>query len=756
MVFLFTITVFLSAGLLFSVQPMVAKTLLPIFGGGSSVWTTCMLFYQTVLLIGYLYAHVLLTRFSKRAQIGIHAVVLVSALVVGVMIDTPVAPSAGSDFPVPWLLGQLALVSGLPFFAISSAGPLIQGWFSKTGHTRAHDPYFLYAASNAGSLIGLLAYPFVIEPGLGLDEQRHWWLIGLGVFAVMALWGASLTRSANAKGSEKIKAKGKVDEQAVEEQVTWKRRGLWVFLAFVPSSMLLGVTSFITTDVASFPLLWVIPLALYLVTMIIAFAANAEKLVKDAARPMLVAVIASLVLLILGQQSGAGAPLIWVLLIQLLLLTVVGVYAHGRLAADRPHAGRLTEFYLMMSIGGALGGVFNGFVAPLVFPDAYEYHLALIAAVATIPALADAKKRLRMRWTMPLVTVVYLGFVFLFRKYADVIVPGWSDNEMLAQGAILGLLIAGPSVLMYMSWRDGIACSLTLAALLIAVIVQDLSNPLVIHRSRTFYGLHTVINRLDFYEDQVVQVHKLKHGTTSHGMQIVGAEFRKLPLSYYHNDGPVGKYFIRLIEADPKARRMAFIGLGSGAMAAYGRPGDEITFFEIDPEIVRIAQDPELFTFLADSQAEIDIVIGDGRLNLDRSEQSGEPEFDVVLVDAFSSDAIPMHLLTVEAMELYFERLTTDGVLVLHISNRHLELAPVCYALGEAVGAYTLLGREILDAEVSERTNRESSVWVVMTRDRPSAELALKAGFRVIAGDEEPMDPWTDQSSNILEVFLFE
>ncbi len=749
MVKLFTITVFLSAALLFAVQPMVAKTMLPIFGGGSSVWTTSMLFYQITLLLGYIYAHVLMTRFSKRVQISVHLSLLAAAIMAGVLFAAPVAPADGSRFPVPYLLGQLALVSGLPFFAISSAGPLLQGWFARTGHSRAHDPYFLYAASNAGSLIGLLGYPFVIEPSLALDDQREVWLIGLGLFSMLAIGAAMFARSGSLPEQA---ARGKPDAAPI----SWRQRGRWVFLAFVPSSMLLGVTSYITTDIASFPLLWVIPLAVYLLTMIAAFSFNAKKLEDRTARPMLVTIIAALVLLILGEQSMSGAPILWVVLIQLILLAGVGVFSHARLAADRPPASKLTEFFLMMSLGGALGGVLNGFVAPLVFNGPFEYHLALIAAAATLPAVLERKKRIRIRWMMPLLALGYIGAIALTMTRLSMMM----DNMQLFFGLSTALLIAGPAVMMYMSWRDGIAASMVIAVLLGAVVLDDSINPAITHRTRTFYGVHTTTNALSLYHNESVRIHELYHGTTRHGMQIVEpAELRSIPLSYYHPDAPAGRLVGKILEEHPSPMRMGFVGLGSGAMAAYPRENDEVVFFEIDPEVARIANDPAIFTYLQDSPSDIEVRIVDGRIGLERSHADGEPAFDLLMIDAFSSDSIPVHLLTLEAMEVYFQRLSNDGVLLLHISNRNLDLKPLCNALGKEMekryGVYALLGYEYLDDVVVEYTKRDSSIWVMMTKDRDRAQRALHAKFGLFPEDIKQMKPWTDQSSDILDILLW-
>ena len=750
MVALFTFTVFLSAALLFAVQPMVAKSLLPIFGGGSSVWTTCMLFYQSVLLLGYLYAHVLLTRLTRRWQITIHTLVLGSAVVAGVLIDAPAAPPGGSSFPVPWLLGQLLLVSGLPFFAIASAGPLLQGWFARTDHPRAHNPYFLYAASNAGSLIGLLAYPLVIERSFGLSQQRSNWLMGLAVFSVLAVFAAMQSRRSATPQTQD-------GTESAEAPICWKQRGLWVFLAFVPSSMLLGVTSYITTDIAAFPLLWVIPLAIYLLTMIIAFSCRMDGLVKWGGRPMLLVLMAAMVLLVLGEDQHAGAPLVWNLAIQLALLAAVGMYAHGRLAMLKPNASRLTEYYLMLSVGGALGGVFIGVVAPLVFVGPFEYHLALVAAAATLPTINEAGRRNRLRIVMPTIALGCILLVVIARGFSEM-----NTDEGLGAGVLLAGIVVGPAVLMYMSWKDGIACASVLAVLLGSLVVRDLSDPTVVHRARTFYGIHEVLETQTRFRDRgtdaVSTLHTLMHGTTTHGVQMMDGPLVMLPLTYYHYDGPVGRLFVQMENAEDGAqpRGVGLIGLGSGAMAAYGRPGDVFLFFEIDPAVAQIATDPTLFAYLSDSAADVQIRLGDGRVGLERSAMAGEPGFDLLVIDAFSSDAIPAHLLTVEAMAVYADRLNQGGMILMHITNRHLDLLPICFALGQQAGMRTMVCEDFLGRQRAAESKRYDSTWIVMTNEPASIRQAGNAGFVEILSVPDPKRAWTDQSSNILDILRTE
>lgn len=791
MVVLFTLTVFLSAGLLFAIQPMIAKSLLPIFGGGSSVWTTCMLFYQTLLLLGYLYAHVLMTKFGRRSQMAIHASLLIVALGIGVMFDTPEAPPNASTFPVPWLILQLLLVSGLPFFAISSAGPLIQGWFARTGHHRAHDPYFLYAASNAGSLIGLLAYPIVFEPNIGLINQRKFWLIGFGVFIVLAMFAASKTQKPIKETPKQVKRRLKEEArgtmvspnpeleqsgQQLDRPITWKRRFYWIYLAFIPSTMLLGVTTYITTDVVSLPLLWVLPLVLYLITMIIAFGSRVERAVKDFTRPMVMLIIGAMILLMANEMHAEGA-MIYVILIELLLLTTIGIVCHGRLAMDRPPAKDLTEFFLLMSVGGAMGGMFNGIIAPLLFSSNLEYPIALVFAASVLPWSKDLvglgpqkaqRIKLFRRVGLPTISVVYLLVVGFFGVEISQGIDKlfWSGPSVHSQVnmTMVALLTAGPAILVYLAWKDGLACCITLLLPMAAIQYNAVTNTDSVYRARTFYGIHEVTRQLldDTVSGDLVPIHVIHHGTTMHGIQYLDPDLELEPLGYYHFNGPCGQIMRTIKSMRPGGARIGIMGLGSGAIAAHGRAQDQIVFFEIDPEVEAIARDTELFTYLEKAPADIEVRLGDARKLIEESQESGEEKFDLLHADAFTSDSIPVHLLTVEAINLYFDRLTPDGMVVLHISNRYLDLMPLVYELAKNTtgtedypdGIPPFLSDENLeDIPDEEELYHFPSRWVVLTRDVGTGQRLLDAGMEIyIIEDEDRVKLWTDDFSNIISL----
>ncbi len=731
----FTVAIFAAAALLFGVQPMVAKALLPGFGGGSSVWTTCMLFFQCLLIAGYLYAH-LLMRLGKPAQIIIHGVIIVSAFAVGWLFDEPTPPPGVSEFPVLWLLGQLFLIAGLPYFAVSSAGPLIQGWFARTGHPRAKDPYFLYAASNAGSFAGLLAYPFVIEPRLGLDQQRWVWLTLFGVFGVLA--GGCIAMTRRAAGDAHA---GRAKEAS--SPASWSERLGWVFLAFVPSSMLLAVTTHLTTEVASFPLLWVIPLGVYLLTMIAAFSRAGPILARFGARPMIVAIIAAWVLLVAWDRVSLSVPVGVNIAVQLGLLLSVGQYAHARMAQARPHASRLTEFYLLISIGGALGGLFNGIVAPLVFDGVHEYHTTLVLALFVLPAAVRSTQRTEARYWL-----------------ARLLIPAASLAILLVTMRVIGrvpdptarvAIAAGPAALLvYMGWRDRIAAGGALLFPMLALVVGSAGSG-VEHRERTFFGVHEVVR----FESGDRVFRRLIHGTTLHGLEMIeGPGPAGVPLGYYHPRGPLGGLFTMLHADHPGGMRAGLVGLGTGAIAAYSRPADAFTFYEIDPAVSRIASDPRYFTFVDSADGRVDIRLGDGRLLLEQENSAARDRFDLLVIDAFSSDAIPTHLLTLEAMRVYRGRIREDGIVAVHISNRHLDLSGLLLGAGRAAGWTVLINEDGVDQEYTDRTGHFSSTWIAMTGSTERAAGLRRRGFVPFERPDAP-EPWTDQRSDLLGVWGF-
>jgi SAM-dependent methyltransferase len=662
MVALYSVTIGLSAALVFVVQPMFARFILPLAGGTPSVWAAAMVFFTTTLLLGYLYAHWSIRRLGARRQAVVHLAVAAIPLV-----TLPVAlpawdPPTGST-PVWWVLGVLAAGVGLPFFVVTTTAPLLQRWVAATDHPDAADPYFLYRTSNAGSLLGLLAYPFLIEPELGLRDQARLWSLGYVAFLVL-LGGCVLAlRRAGEPRAQVLEATG--------PGPAGLQRVRWVGIAFIPSSLMLGVTSFVSVDLAPIPLLWVVPLALYLLSFVIAFSPGARWLVVGAGYLLLIGVVT--LALVVGLEDRT--PLAAMFSLHLGVFFVAAIVCHGRLAAERPHPSHLTTFYVCLAVGGALGAVFNGVAAPVAFDRLTEYPVALVLACLLIPGV-----RLPGRFGLrPAVPVVVAGVVA--------------------------------------------------AALLVRPVLSDGDT---IHRERSFFGTRFVELKGD--------TRRLLHGTTLHGAQSLNPELRLTPLTYYHPTGPLGQLVDTL-----RPRRAAMVGLGVGASACLQRRGDRWTFFEIDPAVLSLARDSGLFTYLRDCPGRRDFVLGDARLTLERRPAG---EFDLIALDAFTSDAIPVHLLTREAVAAYVSRLAPEGVLAFHISNRYLDLEPV---LGNVAAALRLACRSQIDVEVSDGTpGKRASHWMVITRR--AEHLGEEADWPWLPCDTSRDRVWTDDYSNVLQV----
>ena len=725
---LYTLTLFVSAALLFLVQPMIARMLLPLFGGTPAVWNTCMVFFQALLLAGYGYAHVATARLGSRRQAMLHLAVLLLPLAV-LPLTVPTGWSLpNTGHPVAWLLGLLLVTVGLPFFVVSTSGPLMQRWFADSGHPAASDPYFLYAASNSGSMLALLAYPFLLEPNLTLAAQGRVWAAGYGLLVLLtAACGAALLRAPAPKDAKAIG----VGPDPATPPVTSRRRLRWVLLAFVPSSLLLGVTNFITTNVAPVPLLWVLPLALYLATFILAFARS--RVLPPGVLFRWLPLAALLVVFVLLDE-GTELPVGVLAGVHLFGLFWVATTCHCLLAGDRPPAGRLTEFYLWLSAGGVLGGLFNALVAPVFFAGPWEYPLVLVLACVLRPAPPWSARPGWWDLALPAgLGALTAGLVLSAKAY------GLPPGE-LAVGVMFGL----PAVLCYTFVDRPVRFALGLGALLLAAgLFRDVHGT-VLYRTRSFFGIHRVTL------DPSGAFHMLVHGNTVHGQQSVDPARRGEPLTYYHRTGPAGRVFAAL-RGDERLWRVALVGLGAGALACYGEEGQEWTYYEIDPAVERIARDGRLFTFLSDAErrgVRLGVVPGDARLTLARR---GEP-CGVLVVDAFSSDAIPVHLLTREALRVYLGRLRDDGVLAFNISNRYLDLEPVLAGLARDAGLECFVCEDLVVRDDEKRGGKAPSIWAVMARRRGHLAKVLADGRWQPARPRAGMAVWSDDFSNLFGV----
>jgi spermidine synthase len=712
---LYAATLFTSALLLFWIQPLVAKMMLPLLGGAPAVWNTAMMVFQLLLLAGYGYAHLLTSRVRPARQPWVHGAVVLAALAVLPVAIGDAQPAADAS-PILWLALRLLASVGLPFFALSASAPLLQSWFARTGHQGADDPYFLYGASNLGSLLALVAFPLLLEPWLTLGAQSRLWMAVYGVMLV--LLGACALSVA---GGAQVEAPSL--PTTPRATVPLRARLHWVALAFVPSSLLLGVTTFITTDVAAAPLLWVVPLALYLLSFVLAFAR------RPPVRPSLLA---------LGQAVGTSVlVLMFVLPAKPLAATMVLHYAtffitallcHATLAARRPAAEGLTSFYFCMSLGGALGGIFNALLAPLLFSSSYEYPLMLVLACLLRPAVTRARRGL-VDLAAPLALLV--GVLALIRF--------WADLAALSPAALGAAVLAVPAAVFALSGR-ALRFALAVAAVL-APVVATRSVEGVIYQERSFFG----VNRVKL--DQESGTVDLMHGTTVHGAEFLDRARWHEPLSYYAREGPIGQLFAAWREVQPGPRQIAVVGLGTGALACYAHPSDGWTFYEIDPAVEHIARDTRFFHYLETCGIGAKVVLGDGRLSL----RAASRRYDALILDAFSSDAIPLHLLTREAVQLYFDHVADGGLVVLHISNKHLELAPMVKALARDLG---LAERHELyvpppDAAVSAVSMSE---WVVLARREADVAFLGAAPLWTEDGSSRVVRPWTDDFSNILGV----
>ena len=746
MLALYSLTLFLSATLLFTVEPMVGKMLLPRCGGTPSVWNACMVFFQTALLLGYGYTHVTTHFLGVRRQAAIHLlVILLPLFVLPVLfrVDSAPPPEANPSF---WLLGQLTLVVGLPFFVLSTTAPLLQKWFAGIGHAASRDPYFLYSTSNAGSLLALLAYPFLIEPNIGLLSQTTLWHAGYIALAVLilccaiVLWrasGTALPRTANAE-----QPITESPSSAPSMPLTFRRRSMWVLLAFVPSSLMLGATTHIATDIASVPLLWVIPLALYLLTFILVFAR------KPLIPQSLMITAMAFGVLLMPLLSLEILPKFWMVVpSHLLMFFIIAMVCHGEMARTRPGARHLTEFYLWMSLGGVLGGLFNSLAAPQLFGSVrmfnavVEYPLMIVAACFLMPGRENAKPRrafdhFDFAWLINL--IVAIGVCVGFSAMIECMKWASPLNRFVIIATLYGL----PGILCFSFKGRPVRFALGVAMLFLLVDYTSRANSgndLLVERN--FFG----VNRVRLENDRF---HELVNGNTIHGMQQMLPQPSCEPLGYYCRSGPLGDVF-EAFSGQMFKRRVAVIGLGTGCMAAYLQSGRQFTFYEIDPAIVAIAADPRLFTNLQDCRGKYDIVLGDARLQLAKA---ADGEFDAIVLDAFSSDSIPIHLLTQEALNLYLSKLKAGGVLVLHISNRYLNLEPTLGRLAAANGLICLSRTDIDVGKEEQENGKRPSQYLVMARQaRDLGRLAENARWTRVEPSGN-VRVWTDDYSNIFSV----
>lgn len=742
---LFAITIFTGAALLFLVQPMMAKHVLPLLGGSPAVWNTCMVFFQGLLLAGYAYAHASVRALGVRRQVVLHLAV---ASVPGLLwvlgwapIEAPTGKALGEGHtsPVVWLLLMLAVCVGPAFFVLSTCATLMQRWFAGLGHRTSPDPYFLYAASNAGSMLALLAYPLLVEPRLSLSGQRTWWSAGYVVLLGLTAACAAVT----------LRRTREVARVEPGPPPTMRQRAMWVALAAAPSSLLIAVTQYLSTDIAAAPLLWVVPLALYLLTFILAFSRRWGVPLRVSDRTLPVLAVSLAVIVLLARHD----PIWLIVVLNLAALFFGGTMCHGRLAAMRPPAGHLTDFYLCLAIGGVLGGLFNAVVAPVLFDWLAEYPIALAAVCMLRTGSADRPAKdpatpvaARERWAglaRGLAAASIPAALLGVAHWVAPMVRGIASEEYREYWRNV-LLVGVPVTACYMLVRSPVRFGAALGAVLLLDATIELRRNEA--QVRTFFGVYAAYYTAT---PKGVGIIELRHGTTLHGARWVDDRFRSEPLVYYHRRGPIGDVF-RAWGHTELFDRVALVGLGTGSIASYGRPGQTLRFFEIDPAVVKLATQGGLFHFIGDSKAVCEFVIGDARLSLAKEPDAS---FGAIVLDAFSSDAVPVHLLTREALGVYLSKLRPGGVLALHVSNRYLDLERVVAGVAGAHALAGLIRDDSVPDEESKQSLHWSSTWIVLARNKADLtpllaqrgwhELPMKSTGRV----------WTDDYSSVLGVF---
>ena len=695
-----------------------------------------MVFYQAALLAGYAYANVSAQRLvARRHAIAQLALLLIHLAVLPISLPAGWTPPVDRN-PIPWLFLILAVAIGLPFFALATITPGLQKWFANTKHHLAGDPYFLYAASNAGSMIGLLSYPILIEPNLGLRAQSRFWAYVYGLLVILmgacavVLWRSSATLGQNSNQGSPPRVTDSFSVSKDGASPTLALRLRWIALAFAPASLMLGVTTALTTEIPPIPMFWVAPLAVYLLSFILVFAKKQIVPHAQMVERLPFLVLASLITVVSKTALPVGIEIV----LNLSTLFVAAMVCHGELAKSRPPAEHLTGFYLWMSLGGVLGGIFNAIVAPLAFHTVVEFPLALILAALLRPNIDLDTRKSRARWLdfiLPFILAVWMvGLVAILQR------------SRLKPGQLLHyLLLLAPAMLFCLSFaKRPLRFALGVGVLLFASSFYTGPYGHILHTERSFFGVYRIA------DDEAGKYRQLFHGSTSHGMQSLASANRLEPLSYFTRSGPIGHVFDAFSGTDI-LKHVAIIGLGAGSLACYGKPGQQFTFYEIDPLVERIARDTRYFTFLRDCPPGVDVILGDARLSLNKAPRQG---YGLIIVDAFGSDAIPVHLLTREAINLYLSKLTDNGVLVFHISNRYLNLQSVLGAVAKDAGLTCLAEDDTKFTETDIRNGKFPSHWVVMARKKSDLGILARDPRWAVVAARPGARIWRDDYSSVL------
>lgn len=734
MVLVYTFTIFLSAALMFMVQPMIGKMILPTLGGAPAVWNTCLVFFQALLLGGYLYAHFSIKWLGHRIQSCVHIAVLLATLGwliwrwgqnSGTPFSIPTDQRIFSDTtqdPTLQLLVLLVTLIGLPFFVISTSAPLLQSWFSKTDHPNASNPFFLYAASNLGSMISLITYPFLINKYFSLTEQGQVWTQGFAglvvgcILCVVILW----------KRPSRVESPSMVHDSAPKTAgPSYSAVMTWIVLSFIPSSLLIGETTFLASEVLSHPLLWVITLALYLSTFIIVFS---DKPIISHAMALRMTPLASILLVIVvaGKSNEPTWLVVGVHIVSFFLLALI---SHGELAKRKPEASHLTSYYLWMSFGGVLGGSFNSLLAPVLFKyiGLVEYPLGLIASLLVL-GVAGGTLRKSGDW-------VFAGGIAAIASVLLFVLP---RDEAILSNLIYGI----PAILLLPMARNLPRFALGAAALILIGALDTGVNGRTLFLERNFYGV------LKVTYDPTRNANLIIHGNTLHSIQSRDPADALFPTGYFYSDGPMSTVFDHAVARG--YGQIAVAGLGAGGVACYAHPGQHWTYYEIDPAMKRVAEDPEYFTFLKECYPEngatYEVKLGDARM-----EMAMEPneKFDLIVLNAFSSSSPPLHLLTEEAVGVYLSKLKPEGILAFNASNRHLELEPALAAIAKSKGLAFLNAKDVIKSVEEKKRGKMNSSICLMVRSEALLE-PFSGDSRWTGTPDKLPRVWTDQYTDIL------
>jgi len=753
----FAVTIFLSAFLLFQVQLLVAKYLLPWFGGAPAVWTTSMLFFQMLLLAGYFYAHRVSARLSQQAQSKLQIALLVVTLVLMVTLavrwGSPITPGPAwrpedSGRPITELLQVLFVSLGLPFFLLATTSPLLQRWLASQEGEANTGIYRLYAVSNLGSLLGLITYPFLVEPNLRIMTQARLWTLGFFVYAALtAICAWHVRRNAPATP----------EPAAATAPLSWHDRIFWFALSMCGSLSLISTTSLVSEDMGVVPMLWVLPLTLYLLTFILCF--SGLPLYRRAYFYPGLAI--TLVMAVLGLYRGAYLSAYAQIYVFCFSMFVICMVCHGELARSVPSPSRLTSFYLTTAAGGAAGGIFTGLIAPITFNGFYEYHVMLVmSALLVLWAMFrddDPWLRRPNLW-LPFAIVWIVALVPVYLQHV-----GWATIEESAMRWVQGVVIGLPVFIGLLIWlesrmnipaapgmwftRSGLVFTVAFLALMLYVETTAERGKLLI-QSRSFYGVLKVRERNP--ESREFRYYELLHGRILHGMQLQADEHRHTLTTYYTKGSGLGMAMMNHPRRKAGPIRIGAVGMGVGTVAGYVRAGDLIRFYEINPQVMRLSLGNQVvFTYLQECVGRFEIVRGDARLSMERELEENRPQgYDILILDAFSSDAIPVHLLTLEAMQMYLKHLRDeDSVIAIHISNRAVDLKPVVAGLAHRLGLQaTWVTRNAFGETIA------ASDWIIVSRSRTTldAEDFRKEGYPMTANQDAPL--WTDDYSNLFRL----